>query len=212
MLLTIPSHLEYVDVHKHDGPFNYKTCHILLEKGKCFDRKKCKNNFHKMCACNCKEGSYKGAAIFLCRYNCYFTFFPSVVVNRKLMQEQLALAKQRESHLKMWLCVSAQSQFFASHFWHTTRVMTILNIKLVRAILKIGRKQWKFVVTERSCPGLGQWCTKMNKKLTQSGQNCCFSWFIMQICNVLVSVDIWKSCIWTADWNEIWRVWSSQFF
>ena len=40
MLLTIPSHLEYVDVHKHDGPFNYKTCHILLEKGKCFDRKK----------------------------------------------------------------------------------------------------------------------------------------------------------------------------
>lgn len=40
MLLTIPSHLENVDVHKHDGPFNYKTCNILLEKGKCFDRKK----------------------------------------------------------------------------------------------------------------------------------------------------------------------------
>ena len=25
-------------------------------------------------------------------------------------------------------------------------------------------------------------------------------------------VDTWKSCIWTADWDEDWSVWSSQFF
>ena len=56
MLLPIPSHLEYVDVHKHDGPFNYKTCNILLEKGKCFDRKKhVRITPIKMCACNCNE-------------------------------------------------------------------------------------------------------------------------------------------------------------
>ena len=24
--------------------------------------------------------------------------------------------------------------------------------------------------------------------------------------------DAWKSCIWTVEWNEVWSVWSSQFF
>lgn len=28
---------------------------------------------------------------------------------------------------------------------------------------------------------------------------------------VTYDVDTWKSCIWSAEWNEVWSAWSSQF-
>ena len=28
----------------------------------------------------------------------------------------------------------------------------------------------------------------------------------------IYDVDTWKSCIWTGGWNEVWSVWSWQFF